>query len=105
MRVIPLLVTLASVGVPTLASARPVQASAAGATVGYSVAATDLGVLLDNPQTKAVLDKYIPQMVNSEQIAMARSMTLKSLQQYAGETLTDDTLAKIDTDLGKVPAK
>jgi hypothetical protein len=65
---------------------------------------TDMGTLLDNPQTKAILDKYIHDMVSNPQIAMARSMTLRQLQAYASEALTDENLTKIDMELAKVPA-
>ncbi len=85
-----------------------VQAADTAATVAaapaYSSTATDIGTLLDNPTTKAVLVKYVPELVNNPQIGMARGMTLKQVQSYAGDTLTDEMLAKIDTDLAKVPA-
>ncbi|MGR4863103.1 hypothetical protein [Caulobacter sp. LARHSG274] len=64
-----------------------------------------MGDLLDNPATKAVLDKYIHDMISNEQISMARGMTLKALQPYSGEALSDAVLAKIDADLAKIPAK
>ncbi|MDE2403174.1 MAG: hypothetical protein KGM17_00475 [Sphingomonadales bacterium] len=90
------------------APAAVVQAEAPAATAakpGFSTADTDLGTLLDNPATKAVLSKYIADMISNPQIDMARSMTLRQLQSYAGDKLTDDTLAKIDAELAKVPAK
>jgi hypothetical protein len=36
---------------------------------------------------------------------MARGMTLKQIQQFAGDAVTDEALAKIDADLAKIPAK
>jgi para-nitrobenzyl esterase len=42
-------------------------------------------------------------MISNSQIDMARSMTLKQLQQYAGDSLTDAKLAEIQTDLDKLP--
>jgi xanthine dehydrogenase iron-sulfur cluster and FAD-binding subunit A len=48
---------------------------------------------------KAVLAKHVPALIENAQIEMARSMTLKQIQSYAGDTLTDETLAKIDVDL------
>ena len=39
------------------------------------------------------------------QIDMARGLTLKALQGYAGDMLTDEALGKIDADLAKLPAK
>ena len=71
----------------------------------YTTTETMLGTLLDDPAAKAVLEKYIPTLIKNEQIDMARGMTLKLLQSYVAESLTDDTLAKIDADLAKLPAK
>ena len=99
---------LVATAAPALAVASPVQtasAQAAAATAGYNSADTDLGTLLDDPAAKAVLVKHIPDVVKSEQIDMARSLTLKLLQSYAGDKLTDETLAKIDADLAKLPVK
>jgi hypothetical protein len=87
--------TVAYADAPAVAAAKP----------AFSTADTDLGTLLDNPATKAVLAKYVAAMISNPQIDMARGMTLKQLQSYAGDALTDDTLAKIDAELAKVPAK
>lgn len=83
----------------------PQPATAPAAAKKYTVADTDVGTLLDNPATKAILVKYLPEMINSPQIDMARSMTLKTMQTYAPDKLSDDTLVKIDADLAKVPVK
>jgi len=91
--------------IPVTASSALADPAPAVAPAKLSTADTDLGTLLDNPGAKAVLQKYIPQMIASPQIDMARSMTLKQLQGYAGDALTDDTLAKIDADLAKLPAQ
>ncbi|MGZ3304928.1 MAG: carboxylesterase/lipase family protein [Asticcacaulis sp.] len=70
----------------------------------YSTKLTPLGLMLDDPAAKAVLNKYIPDVVSNPQIGMARGMTLPQLKQYI-PTLTDDVLGKIDADLGALPAK
>jgi hypothetical protein len=75
----------------------------AQATAGLSVETTDLGTLLDNPAAKAVLAKHIPTLVANEQISMARALTLKQLQAYAGDIVTDEKLALIQADLDKLP--
>jgi hypothetical protein len=85
--------------------AAPAPAPAPAAPAAYNSTDTDLGTLLDNPATKAVLDKYIHDIISNEQISAARAMTLKGLQPYTGEALNDAVLAKIDADLAKVPAK
>ncbi len=60
---------------------------------------------LITPAAKAVLEKHIPALVSNPQIEMARSMTLKQIQGFAGDALTDAKLADIDADLAKLPAK
>jgi para-nitrobenzyl esterase len=69
---------------------------------GFSVDTSTLGTLLDDANAKAVLMKHIPGLVSNEQISMARGMTLKQLQQYAGDALTDAKLAEIQADLEKL---
>jgi len=96
--------SLALAGVAASASAADAPAAAAAAAK-FSTADSSIGTLLDNPETKAVLEKHIPQFVSNPQIEMAKAMTLKQIQGYAGDALSDDTLAKIDADLAKIPAK
>lgn len=105
MRFIATIATVALISISPAVVAQTTSAPATAKPASYTTADTDLGTLLDNPAAKAVLEKYIPDMVKSEQIGAARPMTLKSLQQYAGDTLTDSVLAKIDADLAKVPVK
>lgn len=75
------------------------------ATPAFSSSGTTIGDLLDNPQAKAVLAKDLPEIVSSDQVDMARGMTLKDIQQYAPDQITDAKLAQIDADLAKLPAK
>lgn len=83
----------------TVALAGPALADQA-----YSTAETDIGTLLDNPETKAVLVKYIPDSVADPQFDLARAMTLKQVQPYAPEKFPDELLARIDAELAKMPA-
>lgn len=86
----------AALATPALAAE---QATAAAPAPAYSTAETDVGTLLDNPATKAILAKHIPEMIGNPQIDMARAMTLKQMQGFAPDQLTDELLAKIDADL------
>lgn len=86
---------------PTLAFAADAPQAAAAA---LSTSTTDIGTLLDNPAAKAVLDKHLPGFADNPQISMARSMTLKQIQAFAGDAITDQKLALIDADLAKLPA-
>lgn len=70
----------------------------------YSTAETDIGTLLDNAETRAVLVKYIPDTVADPQFDLARAMTLRQVQPFAPEKFPDELLARIDADLAKVPA-
>jgi hypothetical protein len=71
----------------------------------YSTATTEIAVLMDNPETKAVLEKHIPEVISNAQFEMARPMTLKAIQSFAGDALNDEKLAAIDADLAKIQAK
>lgn len=68
----------------------------------YTTAETEIGALLDDAEAKAIVEKHIPGMTSNDQIEMARSMTLKSIQQYAPDDVTDARLAAIDADLAKL---
>jgi hypothetical protein len=98
-----LLVGAAGVSAPAAYAAEPAPAAAPAAK--YTTADTPIGTLLDDPAAKAILVKYIPDLANSPQIDMARTLTLKAVQGYAGDALSDETLGKIDWDLSKLPVK
>ncbi len=78
----------------------PVPAFAQAAA--YSTSTTEIGALLDDPAAKAVLEKHVPGMTTNDQVDMARSMTLKDIQQYSPDQITDKVLAEIDADLAKL---
>ena len=75
------------------------------AQAAYSSSTTESGALLDDPAAKAVLEKHVPGMTTNDQVDMARSMTLKDIQQYSPDQITDKVLADVDADLAKLKAK
>ncbi|TCJ37063.1 hypothetical protein [Parafrankia sp. BMG5.11] len=77
--------------------AAPVDAKSPAKVV--SVDSTQIGDFLDNPELKAILIKHLPQVANGDQIEMARAMTLRDIQPYAPDFITDKALADIETDL------
>lgn len=81
------------------------QAPVAVAASTYSISNTTIGALLDDLAAKAILDKYLPGLSTNAQIAMARGMTLKAVQPFAADKITDEVLAKIDADLAKLSLK
>jgi hypothetical protein len=87
-------------GVGVAQAQTPAAAAAAG---GFSTESSTIADLLASPAAKAVLEKHIPDIVSNPQISQAGTMTLKGIQQYAPDALTDDKLSKIDADLKKIP--
>lgn len=91
---------------PALAQSPAAPATAAASTTTapkYTTADTELGTLLDDPAAKAIIEKNIPGMTNNDQLDMARGMTLKAIQQYSPDDITDARLAAIDTEFAKLP--
>ena len=101
------LILAATVGVSFLGLTATAQTSSQTTprSSHYSTGDTDLGTLLDDSAARAIIDKYLPGFSSSEQIDMARGLTLKDLQQYSPDTFSDEVLAKIDADFAKLPVK
>jgi para-nitrobenzyl esterase len=83
---------------PAASSAAPAVSSSATAHAKYSTNETEIGTLLDDPIAKAIIEKNIPGFTTNDQVDMARAMTLKQVQQYAPDDVTDAVLAKIDAE-------
>ena len=72
----------------------------------YSVSTTLVGKMLDDPAANAVLQKMIPTVYANEMFKTSgRELTLKAIQQYEPEALSDANLAKVQAELDKIPAK
>jgi len=70
----------------------------------YSVQDTQVGTLLDDPASAAILERHMPGFTTNDKIAAARGFTLASLQAFV-PSITDKTLAEIDKDLKNLPPK
>ena len=99
--------TTAALAQATTAASSQSSASAAqsSSAAKYTTSDTEVGTLLDDPAAKAIIEKYIPGFTTNDQVDMARGMTLKAVQQYAPDKITDEILAKIDAEFAKLPAK
>lgn len=84
-----------------------VAAAPTGAVVAgpLSTATTTIGEILDNPAAKAVVDKHLPSVFANPRIRMARPLTLKGLQGFAKNAVSDGALAAIDKDFAALSAK
>jgi hypothetical protein len=89
----------------TTAVSQTAATPAPATTAKYSTSQTTIGTLLDDPAARAVLDKYLPSVSHGDQIDMARSMTLKDIQQFSPDVITDQILAQVDAELAKLPVK
>jgi hypothetical protein len=92
-----LLLSAMITAVPAAAQDKPAPAAAEPAKPALSTMSTPIGDLLDNPATKAILEKHLPGFSAHPQIDMARSISLKAVQGFAPQ-ITDEILAKIDAD-------
>ena len=92
---------LAPMAAPTAAADAP-----AAKPAHYSVSTTLVGTLLDDPAADALLQKLIPTVYANEMFkSQGRTLTLKDIQQYEPEALSDANLAKIQAEFDKIPAK
>lgn len=83
------------------------QANAQVAASRYTFAETSVSTLLADPAAKAVIAQYLPEIVAPEVIGRLEgaTFTLRALQQFKPDIVTDQKLALIDTGLAKLLAK
>lgn len=60
---------------------------------------SNLGDLLDNAASKAVLEKHLPGISTHPQIAMGRGFPLKMVANFSGGLITNEALEKVEADL------
>jgi len=63
---------------------------------------TDVGTLLDNEQTRVILEQHLPGLSTHPSIGMARGMPLVTVAQFSGGLITAELLAKVAEDLAKL---
>lgn len=97
--------TLAAAALAATVSAPAVAGDVAPAATPakYSTAGTDIGTLMDSTAAWAIVLKHIPEFAGNEQLQMARPMTLKAIQGFAAEQITDARLTAIDAELAALP--
>jgi len=93
-----LVMSLGGAGVAT-------AAASASAAKPLSTATTTIGEILDTPAAKAVVDRHLPSVLANPQIRMARPLTLKGLQRFAKDSVSDGALAAIDKDFAALSAR
>lgn len=83
------------------------RADAQVAASRYTSAETSISMLLADPAAKAVVAQYLPEIVAPEVIGRLEgaTFTLRDLQQFKPDVVTDQKLASIDAGLAKLLAK
>jgi len=100
------IVLLATVFTASFSLSVTAQEAASTRTAHYSVTDTLVGKLLDDPAAAEILRRLIPTVYANEMFQSAgRDLTLKAIQQYEPEALSDANLAKIQAEFDKIPAK
>lgn len=70
----------------------------------YSIDETDIGVLLDDPQARAILDKHIPGFSARDQIDQARPFTLNFVQNFPQADISEAMLKAIQAEFDQLAA-
>jgi hypothetical protein len=100
------LTLIAGAIVPMSSAAVVAQEASAAQAAHYSVSKTLVGTLLADPAAVEILKRLIPTVYSNDQFQSAgRSLTLKDIQQYEPDALSDANLAKIQAEFDKIPAK
>jgi hypothetical protein len=109
MRKLPLAVALASLAGTVLTipmTSAAAQDASTQKAAHYSVDKTLVETLLADPAAVEILKRLIPTVYANDQFhTSGLSLTLKDIQQYEPEALSDENLAKIQAEFDKIPAK
>lgn len=73
-------------------------------TPHYTTSATKVGVLIKDPAAAAIIEKQIPGFTTDDRIGMASGMTLRQIQRFRPNIVTDEKLAAMDAEFSKIPA-
>lgn len=68
----------------------------------YSTTTTTIGELLEDPKTRAVIDRHFPSLADHPQASMMRGMTLQDIQPFSDGGIQDEQLEAVDQDLAKL---
>ena len=103
-RAFPALLLAGVLALPALPAVA--QDAAVARPAHYSVSATMVGKLLDDPAAADILKRLIPTVYANDMFQSAgRTLTLRDIQQYEPEALSDANLARIQAEFDKIPAK
>ncbi len=66
--------------------------------VVYTTGSTLVGVILDDPDARAIVENYLPGFSSHPDINQGRGFTLNFMQKFDRDTITDEKLKKMNAD-------
>jgi hypothetical protein len=67
--------------------------------VKYNAETTEVGMFLDHPIARKLLDKHFPGFRNDEQVGLTRRLTLPEVQRFYPDLITDEALSALKAEL------
>ena len=64
----------------------------------YTTGSTLVGVILDDPEARVIVDRYLPGFSEHPDIGQGRGFTLSFMQKFQRDVMTDEVLANINAD-------
>ncbi len=104
MRIVTALALTLMAASPALAQSAPTPAPAAAPAAAFS-ADTPLEVVVADPAAKAALAKTLPNLASHPAFDQFKAMSLRQLQPYASDKISEEQVAKVDADLKALVAK
>jgi beta-glucosidase len=74
-------------------------ANVAGALKGKLSTASKIKDLLDNPASRAILERHLPEMLHAPELGLALEMSLEAIAPFVPQILTTEKLAQINEEL------
>lgn len=71
--------------------------------VKFTVERSEIGAFLDHPFARKWLDNYFPGLRQSDQVNLARRLTLPQAQPYFSNLITNEAIAKLKAELDPLP--
>jgi hypothetical protein len=105
MRIVTALALVLMAATPVLAQSASPPAPAVAPTTSSFSADTPLEAVVADPAAKAVLDKTLPNIAKHPAFEQFKAMSLRQLQPYASDKISEEAVAKVDVELKALAAK
>ena|ERR1700759_4702314 len=97
--------SILAIGAQLGACARTPVQTAPAMHAHYTTAGTPIGTLLKDPAAVAAIERQMPGFTTADKISMASGMTLRQVQRFRPDVVTNEKLVALDADFQKIPAQ